>query len=343
MARKPREAVADSPPQATTIRAISLDLGNAYCNLVADGPVIADWRSVQGRVSDARGLNELPFDHVLKIGETWYVFGEAAYTYAPRTLEDFPATNRYTSKWYKRLFAYALHRAYGLRLADGPFYPAVILSIPASHYSNDLVVDNVRENLVGPYVLGTTHGTATQAEILPDNLRIIPEGAGSFLAAAAGNKALESGLWFILDVGYLTSDIVAFRNGDYAPDLATSDPAAGMSRVAQAVARFIAGITGVELRPADIDPHLHCPSIEVNKEQIDIQDVKQVAISALGERIARFVSQAAAGQNLSGLLLTGGGAELMRDAIQIPGLPPALVAPNPRRANVEGAYKLIGE
>lgn len=343
MSPKPRGAISQAPPQATLIRAISLDLGNAYCNLMADGPVVSDWRSVQGRVSDSRGLKELPFDDVIQIQDTWYVFGEAAYTYAPRTLEDFPATNRYTSKWYKRLFAFALHRAYGLRLADGPFYPAVILSIPASHYSNDLVVEKIRENLIGPYFLVNTHGQATQAVIDSAGLRIIPEGAGSFLAAAAANRNLESGLWFVLDIGYLTSDIVAFRDGDYAPDLATSDSEAGMSRVAKAVARFIVGVTGVELRAADIDPQLHCPSIEINKEMIDIQDVKRTAVVTLGERIARFVMQASAGQNLSGLLLTGGGAELLRDAIQIPGLPIPIVAPNPRRANVEGAYKLLGE
>lgn len=341
MPRKSKPAVLEAPP-LVTLRSISLDLGNAYCNLVADGPVVSDWRSVQGRVSDSRGLKELPFDDVIRLNDVWYVFGEAAYTYAPRSLEDFPATNRYTSIWYKRLFAFALHRAYGLRLAEGPFYPDVVLSIPASQYSNDAIVERVRDNLVGPYYLGTTKGTATQAEINPDALHIIPEGAGSFLAAAAANKALERGLWFVLDVGYLTSDIVAFVHGDYAPDLAVSDPAAGMSYVARHVARFIAGETGVDLRPADIDPQLHCPSIEVNKQQIDIQTAKAEALANLGERIARFVTQAAAGQNLSGLLLTGGGAELLRDVIQIPGLPPIIVAPNPRRANVEGAFQLIG-
>ena len=47
---------------ATQISALSVDLGNAYSNLQADGNISDDWRSVQGVVSTASRTEELPFD-----------------------------------------------------------------------------------------------------------------------------------------------------------------------------------------------------------------------------------------------------------------------------------------
>ena len=67
-------------PAPTPMQAVALDLGNAYCVLTASGGITATWRSVQGRISEAKRLKDLPFEDVLKFGETWYVFGEKAYT-----------------------------------------------------------------------------------------------------------------------------------------------------------------------------------------------------------------------------------------------------------------------
>jgi hypothetical protein len=325
-------------------RGISLDLGNGYCNLQADGGVAADWRAVQARVSDSRQLDKPPFDHLIKIDGQQYVFGEAAYIYAPRTIEDYPATNRYTSAWYRRMFAYALHRAYGLRLSESPFYPEVVLSIPAEYFANDAVVEAVKRNLIGAYTIETVLGTTLQVVIHAEKLVIIPEGAGSFLAAATieGDQSpLNSGLWIVGDGGYLTFDCIGFLNGDYVPDLSRSDPAGGVSRIASAVNKFIAGETGVSLPTHAIDAQLACDEITVNRRTVNIAGAKRRAIEQLGERVGRFIMEVASGQNLAGVLLTGGAAELLRDAIQAPGLPPLSIAPNPRRANVEGGFKLI--
>lgn len=322
-------------------RIISLDMGNAYCNMQADGGIVADWRSVQGSVSDAKAYDDLPFDHMIGLDGQWWVFGEKAYTYAPRSIEDYPAINRYWSVWYQRMFGYVLHRAYGLRLGDGPFYPEVVLSIPARLYSNDGLVQKVKDNLARPYVIKTTLGTELQAEMMADNLRIIPEGAGSYLSAAITNPALGRGTWYVIDVGYLTTDIVVFMDGDYVPDLATSSDQAGLRTVAHAIQRFIAAQTSVDLPESAIDAQLNCPTIAVNAAPVDIQYARDKALEELTRRIEKFVSQTSAGQNLSGLLLTGGGADLLHKVLRIPGLPQITVAPNPRRANVQGAFKLL--
>lgn len=330
---------------ATQIQAISLDLGNGYCNLRADGGIDCDWRSVQGRLSDATRYGDLPFDDVVDIDGVWWAFGGAAYTYAPRTLEDFPATNRYFSAWYKRMFTYALHRAYGVRLGEGVFYPRVVLSIPAGLFANDDVVKRVKDHLMGDYRIGTTRGTDLHVGIVAGNLQIIPEGAGSYIAAASTltEKGLGNGLWFILDVGYLTSDIVAFRDGDYAPDLSSSDPAAGMRYVAAAVARKLHAAACNEARPEDIDPYLDCEAITLNGKAYPIGEYRAAAIHSLSDRIGGFITRNLSGQNLTGIVLTGGGAKTVQaDLEQIAGLPNIVAAPNPRRANVEGGYMLIG-
>lgn len=331
-------------PAPTPMQAVALDLGNAYCVLTASGGITATWRSVQGRISDAKRLKDLPFEDVLKFGETWYVFGEKAYTYAPRNLEDYPAKNRYTSPWYKRLFTYALHRAYGLRVpTDETMSPRVILSVPASLYSNEPIVQNIRRNLIGSHEIHTTFDTCLKVEIVPDDLVVIPEGAGSFIAAASveGGGALNHGLWFVLDVGYLTTDLIVFRDGEYVPDFAMSDDAAGISEVAKTVARHVAGVTGVDLDPVDIDPQLQCESIIVNSLTVPIKEVRDMGLMALGERIGRLVLQASAGQNVTGVLLTGGGTDHVRNYIAAAGLPTITRTANPRRDNVDGAFKML--
>lgn len=344
MSKKQTQTIA-APQTATTIQAISLDLGNAYCNLTASGGLNFDWRSVQGRVSDATRLKDLPFDHVINIEGQLWAFGSAAYTFAPRTLEDFPATNRYFSAWYKRLFTYALFRAFGLRIGEGVFYPRVILSIPAGLYSNEDVVRKVKDNLIGAYTISTVLGTDLHVVIHPGNMQVVPEGAGAYIAcASAPNGAVfQQGLWFVVDVGYLTSDIVAFRDGDYVPDLSNSDPAAGMRYVSGAVARKLHAITSVDLKPEEIDPYLQCDAMTVNSVSHPIGAYRTAALTNLGTRIAGFVQRNSAGLNLTGIILAGGGADYVHEYISSAGLPAVHLSPNARRANVEGAYSLIGE
>ncbi len=332
--------------QNRTPQIISLDLGNAYTNMKTDAGETLDWRSVQGKVGDANRMKDLPFDHTLNIGGEWWVFGEAAYTYTPRTLEDYPATSRYTSDWYRRLFFYALHRAYGLRVREGDswFEPQVILSIPAGQFNNDAVVQKVRSSLAGEHTLGTTLGYL-RVRLHHSNLFIIPEGAGSFVAASMDSPTagLDKGIVLVVDVGYLTTDILGYRGGDYMPELAESDSEAGMRVVARAVARDVYAQTGVELRPEEVDPYTLCDALVVRGKAIPIKEARARAMVDLGKRVVGFITRVATRLNVSNVLLTGGGAEALHPILQAQIGMPTLVAPNARRANVEGAYLLLKE
>lgn len=326
-------------PMPTPPTRISVDLGNAYSNLIANNGISSDWRSVQGVISDANRVKELPFDHCLNIDGTWYVFGEAAYTFAPRSLEDFPAVSRYTSNWYRRNLVYAMHRAFGLQLSNGILAPELVMSLPARLYSNPGFVDEVRRGLEGEYHPMNTQNTRLNFRL--GGIVFLPEGFGSYLHAAATYTQMERGLWYVVDLGYLTTDIVACQDGEYIPESADSDAAAGMGGVAQAVARYIEATQRVSLRPADIDPQLACDAIVVNGREVSIKATRDSALTALAARIARFITQKAAGQNLTGVLLTGGGAALISGKVALHDLPNPILCPDARRANVLGGLALL--
>ena len=348
MGRKKVQPQATAEHTATAISSISIDLGNAYSSVRADGGIDADWRSVQARLGTSSQMTAPPFDSTIKLQNEWYVFGAAAYTYATQ-IEDYTTTDRYTTPWYKRLFAFALHKAYGLRVSESPFYPRVVASIPAKEYANDARVALVKDNLVGGYVIGNIlDGDALQVVIDPENLTIIPEGLGAYysMLSTADNGGLSvysSGQWAVLDLGYLTADLVMFRDGNYMPEKSTSDANYGMQEIAATVAKYVRGQGGADMPPEYYDGQLACDSVTVSGKTYAIKAARDTALAALGEGLGRFVAKAARGQSLSGLLLAGGGAEFFRDKIKVAGMPPVITIPNARRANVNGAFGLITE
>lgn len=331
--------------EATPINFVSVDLGNANCNLRADGGIVADWRSIQGTLSNRRNMNEQPFDSVIKYQDQWYVFGNDARRLASR-VADHPSTERYTSEWYKRLFSYSLHRAYGLRINNGLFYPHVVASIPAREYASDTRVDSVIKNLSGEYVIENTLGGQLQVVVNPENLTIIPEGAGTYFHMLNqgdnnGRAMYAEGLWFIVDIGYLTTDIVAFQDGEYLPELATSDPSLGMRFVAEQIARHVVSRGGPNLDPSNYDEDLSCEAKIVNGTAYKIAGTRESALNELGESIAHLLQRVATDRNVAGVVQGGGGSTYLSRRIKARNLPVIIEAPNSRRSNVEGGYSLI--
>lgn len=323
---------------------ISIDLGNSGWKIHADGGITADGRSVIGRVSSANQLKHLPFDSTLKIDGAWYVFGNDAFSFAAQNIEDFPTKDRYVSDWYKRLFAFALFKAYGLRLGEGVFYPRVIASVPASEFKIKQRVEQIKQRLVGEYELETTHGTCLHVVILPENIILIPEGAGSYYRLLAedqgkGNSRYAAGTWPVLDIGYLTGDIVIFRDSNYIADRSDSDVEIGIRHIALEVARHVYINNGPDQDPREYDNQLNCDSIVVSGVTYNIKEVRDQKIAELSERVNRFLRKTTIGLNIAGVIVTGGGAERYFDHIQISY--PKVKAPDPRRANVDGAFLML--
>ena len=322
---------------------LSLDLGNAYANGRADNGLAFDYRSIIAPLGDANRLNwtKADEDSVIKYGDQWYVFGDRAYTLAPDTIEEYPTVNRYTSTWYKVLFAAALHRAFVARIGEGIIYPRLIVSIPAALFKSKGEAERVKANLIGEYRIDNVMGSTLAVNILPNKIVIVPEGIGTFFQFVFGggqNEQFKTGTWVIADSGYLTLDAVFVRDSAYMPELAQSDEKTGISVVSEKLREYVRENARVRLDRATIDRGLECDSITVNEKPVNISALKQKAFTALAARAAKLVETWAAGQNLRGVILTGGGAPYLYPYMESANLPKIFLAQNPRRANVEGAY-----
>lgn len=337
---KPVLAPANDPvlaPAPSEPKVISIDAGNAYTNVVTSNGVNLDIRSVQGRITTARAFTDYPFDDVIKVGADWWAFGEAAFTWAASTIEDFPATNRYTSAWYRRQLAYVFHRVYGLRTSPGPYSPSVVFSIPARLYKNSDLTEAIIAHVSGRYEVATSQNTGLIVDVT--NPLCIPEGAGAMTLTASSNPNVGAGLWMVIDVGYLTTDIVFFRDGDYVKDLADSDPELGVRKVALAVSDYIMAQTGIDVNPIEVDRQLECTAMTISGRAIDVTTPRHSALTDLANGVSQFVHRVTARRNIAGAILAGGRVDLLAPFLSIS--PAPIMAPEPRRANGLGGL-IIG-
>lgn len=329
-------------PHEETYRYMACDLGNAYSNIKSDNGVAVDWRSITAPLSKSTRLADWPIDHVVKYKDEWWAAGEICYTLAPGTIEENLNMNRYVSEWYKRLFAFALHKAFYKLAGHEVIYPRVISSIPAVLFKMQDQVKKVQENLIGDYEIGNVFGGTLMVTV--PKVILLPEGIGTYFGYLFGpgnNSQYQAGTWMIADFGYLTLDAVFVQDGEYIADMAKSDSQTGMSTVAEQIQEFVYSKTGVELDRAQADKAMECDIIEVNTKKINISVVRETALARLGKRATQFIEEWSRRANLSGVIITGGGAKYAYSHIASDVLPPLSQASNPRRANADGAYLYI--
>lgn len=343
MAKKSAQPAAKTVPSLREVRHfLSCDLGNAYSNIRSDNDVASDWRSIMAPLTSSNRLADWPIEHVMRYEGDWWATGEICYTLAPETIEENLTMNRYRSDWYKRLFAFALHKAFNKLVGQEVVYPQVISSIPASLFKIRESADNVQRNLIGDYEIGNAYGGTLHVSV--QKVTIVPEGIGTYFGYVFGpgnNRQFESGTWMIADFGYLTLDAVFVRDGEYIADMARSDSQTGMSIVAEQLREYVQAKTNVELDRAQIDKAMECDLIEVNARSVNISQERETALAQLGNRAALLLEQWSRRANLNGIICTGGGAKYVYSHIISDMLPPLTLAKEPRRANVDGSYMYL--
>jgi hypothetical protein len=343
---KPAAATPTAPDPVITFDNLSLDLGNAYCNLAGDNGLSLDLRSIMAPLSEANKLGDWPIEDVIRFNGQWWVVGDRSYTLAPDAIQEHPTVNRYVSEWYKRLFAFALHKAFYKRVGSGIIYPRIISSVPAQLFKNQAETAAIKDNLAGEYEISNVYGGTLYVTVMPRQIVLIPEGIGTyfgFVFSPGNNSQYQTGTWLIADSGYLTLDSVMVRDGEYMPDAARSDEKTGISIVAEALRDMVFTKTRVRLDRAAIDKALECDTITVNQKIHPIAETKTKLLEQVGQRAVLLLEQWSAGQNLSGILLTGGGAKFLYPYLSSASLPPVMLSNNPRRANVEGAYLYLAD
>lgn len=327
---------------------LALDMGNAYTNIEGDDDLSIDHRSILAMLSNVSRLGNLPESWTFRFQERRWVYGEKCHTYSPDAIMENVDEGRYTTNWYKILFIAALWRAFQAYVDCGVVTPRIISSVPAKIFKNPTLVEAIHANLVDNYEIESL--TGKRLIVQADRIRIIPEGAGTHMGFVYGHipvpgaipSYFQGGSWAVIDIGHLSTDMVIFRDNDYVGDDAQSDTHSGMSIVAQAVTDHIHSVTGVLLHRTEIDAEMRNDTITVNDgDPIDITDVRTQALQNLGVRITSIIEQWTRGRNMKGVILTGGGAELIKPYIESKRLPRITLAPNAPRANVIGAYAYL--
>lgn len=343
MAKRQSRAAPAPVPELPTNN-LSLDLGNAYSKIQGDNGLALDYRSIMAPLSQSNKLGDWPVQDVIQFEGAWWVIGDRAYTLAPGAIQEHPTVGRYTSPWYRRLFAFALHKAFYKQVGNGVLYPRIISSVPAELFKSQDETDAIKANVCGDYQIGNVYGGELHVTVFPRQVVLIPEGIGTYFGFVFGpgnNSRFLTGTWMIADAGYLTFDTVAVRDQEYMPDQAHSDEHCGISVVAESLRSAVFTKTHVRLDRAAIDRALECNDIDVSGRMVPIGETKAAQLQNLGQRAALLLEQWAAGMNLSGILLCGGGAPYLHEHIQSATLPPIILAANPRRSNVEGGYAYI--
>lgn len=254
------------------------------------------------------------------------------------------------SEWYKRMFAFALYKAYhlGTGIYQGAFKPDIIASVPAKEFANEGRLGAIIDNLCGQYHIETVLTTQIQIDVTEETLTVIPEGVGSYLYMTKCQTPdsrqqldLERGRWGVFDGGYLTGDWCEFLDGVFVADSSDSDEHLGMINVSQRLADYIRGQGGPSVSAAYVDELVNQDFIKINDVPYDVREAYHEAMSELGNRIARFIERKGAGKDFAGILLTGGNMRRQADFIVLPRLPKPLVCIEPGNGNLLGSLELL--
>lgn len=318
----------------------SFDLGNANAK-VKTADVSAEFRSIAGRLSRSQRFSELHTKLVFTFDGETLVFGNEARDLIDGEPVAYTDMSRYTSGFYRKLFAAALWRSFQHRAKDGVIFPTIVCSIPIMEYANGKA-DDVKQKITGPYVIDGLDGVSLYATVKPENLLIIPEGAGSYYNALAAGSGLGSQTVAILDVGFYTTDLIVFNRGNYVPGAARSTKH-GVQQVADAVYQHLFKNEHYNGDLWAVDNALDTGTIEIANRCVGFTDQRDDAYADLTDDLLTFYYSSIGSRTPGSVLLSGGGAnntfKFLPANLQTEGW--RVISKDPRRDNIDGAYQFL--
>jgi hypothetical protein len=328
------------PPTQSLAPLASYDLGNAGAK-IRTADLETEFRSIAGRLSKSRGFGEMKSQLVFNFEGETLVFGDDCRDLIDGEPMAYTDMSRYTDGFYRKLFAAALWRSFRHLATEGVLYPIVACSIPVSEFA-DGKADEVKQNITGAYVIDGLDGVSLYATIQPENLVIIPEGAGSYFQALyAPNSGLAAREVAILDVGFYTTDLVIFNKGNYVTGSARSAKH-GVRQVASAVFQQLRQTSRYEGDLWAVDSALEAGCIEIGNKCVGFANQRDNAYADLLDDVIAFYRSNKGSRTPGAVVISGGGAEgvyrFLPDALRDEGW---RVAINPRRANADGAYLFL--
>ncbi len=338
----PAKTKKQQQPAETIHPLASYDLGNAGTKIKTTD-IATEFRSIAGRLSRSRTFGEIKSPLVFTFDGETLVFGDEARDLIDGEPVAYTDMSRYTDGFYRKLFAAALWRSFRPQAAEGVLYPVVACSIPVSEYA-DGKADEVKRNIAGPYVIDGLDGITLHVNILPENMVIVPEGAGSYFQALyAPGSGLAAREVAILDIGFYTTDLIVFNRGSYVTGSARSAKH-GVRQVALAVHQYLRQAFNYEGDLWAVDSALEAGCMDIGSSCRGFADQRDDAYANLLDDIFAFYRSNKGSRTPSAVILSGGGAEgvykFLPDSLRDEGW---RVATNPRRANADGAFMFLEE
>ncbi|HEX2950945.1 MAG TPA: ParM/StbA family protein [Armatimonadota bacterium] len=318
----------------------SFDLGNATAK-IKTADVSTEFRSIAGRLSRNQRFGEITSPLVFGFEGDNLAFGDECRDLIDGEPIAYTDMRRYIDGFYRRLFAAALWRSFRHLATQGVLYPTIVCSIPVSEYA-DGKADEVKQNVVGSYVMDGLDGVSLYVTVIPENLIIIPEGAGSYFQALyTPGSNLASREVAIVDIGFYTTDLVVFNKGNYVAGSARSSKH-GVQQVAAGVYQYLRQQYRYEGDVWTVDNELAAGAINIGNRCFDFTEQRDGAYCDLLDDILTFYRSSKGSRTPSAVVLSGGGAEgvykFLPEDLKDEGW---RVATNPRRANAEGAYLFL--
>lgn len=312
-------------------KCIGIDVGYGYTKVVSDsskGLMRTVWPSVAGNVEsgivEVEGMKSSANEYV-EVDKQKILVGNVALRHSSRIF------NAREKNWIGSIAYKALMKA-AVRHADPDSLNLIITSgLPVSYYKTD------RENLTN-----LIRGIAKD-EAITVTVKVIPQPLGSFFnllfdeSGGVRDEGLVNSRVGVLDIGFYTSDLITIDS---------------LELVEKQIASFENGVAGtLESISRDIEtacdfrPDIHKTEEAVRRGTIRVygsdQDIAGIAKQRLTELATEIEARAKtvwkSAADLDCVVLTGGGATLLRDLLDL--YRHTTVIENAQSANAMGYYK----
>lgn len=178
-----------------------------------------------------------------------------------------------------------------------------------------------------------------------EDVRVLPQPMGTFCDCAFSDNGENANLNMgdqnigIIDIGYNTADLARIDQFDFVGHLSTSFSGFGIFSAFQILSKEIYRNLGVEIQPEYIEPIVASQEIKIKGRMVPIEPLIQ---NAMGEMARQIISRTKScwqdHWNIDKIIISGGGAYLLGKYI-IEEFQNAVLAPNPKFANVSGYLK----
>lgn len=174
-----------------------------------------------------------------------------------------------------------------------------------------------------------------------DRLAVVPQPMGTYWSQVLDARGqlredspLLEGRTGIVDVGFLTSDLVTVEGGEYVPERSRTIPV-GLATAFDEIAARLTAEHGVERQGYALDDAVIRGVVTVAGRQVDITDMRESAFRQLATKVMVELQSAWQVTEFDRLLVCGGGARALHQYL-LPHLSQGAVPPDPLTSNSRG-------